>query len=390
VWSRSRKNGTITEKENLVVKIAVVFGTRPEAIKMAPVVKEFQRRRHVPLVIVTAQHRDMLDQHMRDFGMTPDIDLDIMKEDQDLAHVSTEVVNKLHSVLQREKPDALLVQGDTTTTFASSLTAFYHQIPVGHVEAGLRTWQRYLPYPEEMNRQLTTRLAQWHFASTSWGRDNLLKENVSGENIFVTGNPVIDILLETLRSGIGKDEPSLRNIDFTHRRVIVLTAHRRENFGEPLEHICRACLRILDQVEDVEIVYPVHPNPNVQQKVRQLLGGRERIHLIAPLEYRPFVQLMNRSYLILSDSGGIQEEAPSLGKPVLVLRTVTERPEAIASGVVKLVGTDEERIIRETLLLLKEQSAYRAMTTTANPYGDGKAAVRIVDIIESQLQSRRV
>ena len=322
-------------------------------------------------------------------GILPNIDLDIMKEDQDLAYVTAEVVQRLNRVFAENRPDALLVQGDTTTTFASSLTAFYHRIPVGHVEAGLRTWDRYLPYPEEINRQLTTRLATWHFAPTEWGRDNLLKENVSTDSIFVTGNPVIDALIETVRSEVRSDHPVLSTIDFAHRRVILLTAHRRENFGAPLEHICRACLTILERRSDVELVYPVHPNPNVQRTVYALLGSKARVHLVDPLEYRPFVHLMNKCYLILSDSGGIQEEAPSLGKPVLVLRSVTERPEAVASGVVKLVGTDVDRITSEALHLLDDTSAYRAMTSRANPYGDGKASVRIADIVESRLHSAK-
>jgi UDP-N-acetylglucosamine 2-epimerase (non-hydrolysing) len=371
------------------VKVALVFGTRPETIKMAPVVKEFRRRGHTPLVIVTAQHRDMLDRHLRDFNITPDIDLNIMKEDQDLVYVTTEVIQRLSSVFMETRPDALLVQGDTTTTFASSLTAFYHSIPVGHVEAGLRTWNRYLPYPEEINRQLSTRLATWHFAPTEWGRDNLLKENVAADSIFVTGNPVIDALLDTMQSEVVFADPDLQAIDFVRRRVILVTAHRRENFGAPLEQICRACLNILDRTLDVEVVYPVHPNPNVQRTVHALLGGVSRVHLVEPLEYRPFVHLMNKCYLILSDSGGIQEEAPSLGKPVLVLRSVTERPEAVASGVVKLVGTDENRITTEALRLLGDASAYRAMTTKANPYGDGKASVRIADVVESRLSAAR-
>lgn len=369
------------------MKVALVFGTRPETIKMAPVAKEFRTRGHTPLIIVTAQHRDMLDQHLRDFHIVPDIDLDIMKEDQDLVYVTTEVIQRLNRVFAETRPDALLVQGDTTTTFASSLTAFYHRVPVGHVEAGLRTWNRYLPYPEEINRELTTRLATWHFAPTTWARDNLLKENVPEESIFVTGNPVIDALLETVRSEVRFDDPDLEAIDFSHHKVILITAHRRENFGAPLERICHALLNILNQAPGVELVYPVHPNPNVRRTVHALLGGNPRIHLVEPLEYRPFVHLMNKCYLILSDSGGIQEEAPSLGKPVLVLREVTERPEAVASGVVKLVGTDTERITTEALRLLNDPSAYQAMTTKANPYGDGRAAARIADIVESRIGS---
>jgi len=309
-----------------------------------------------------------------------------MRENQDLGYVTTEVLRRLDVVLKREAPGALLVQGDTTTTFASSLAAFYNRIPVGHVEAGLRTWNRYLPYPEEINRQLTSRLATWHFAPTEWSKNNLLKEQVPADSVFVTGNTVIDVLLETLQEQREFEDPVLRGIDYEHRRVILLTAHRRENFGVPMENICRACLNIVRQLDDVELVYPVHPNPNVRRVVQKFLGTEPRVHLIEPLEYRPFVRLMNKCTLILSDSGGVQEEAPSLGKPVLVLRTVTERPEAVASGVVKLVGTDTQQITTEALRLLTDPAAYQAMTTKANPYGDGKASQRIVDIITSALK----
>ncbi len=369
------------------MKVAIVFGTRPEAIKLAPVAREFERRGHTPLMIATAQHRDLLDQHLENFGIAPAIDLDIMKEDQDLIYVTTEVLEKLDTVLKRELPAALLVQGDTTTTFASSLAAFYNRIPVGHVEAGLRTWNRYLPYPEEINRQLTTRLATWHFAPTEWSKKNLLNEHIPADTIFVTGNTVIDVLLETLQAQKEFDDPRLRKVDYEHQKVILVTAHRRENFGAPMENICRACLNILEQMKEAEIVFPVHPNPNVRRVVQRLLGGQPRSHLVEPLEYHPFVRLMNKCYLILSDSGGVQEEAPSLGKPVLVLRSVTERPEAVASGVVKLVGTDTGRITTEAIRLLTDGDAYRAMTTKANPYGDGKASVRIVDTIEAALRS---
>lgn len=363
------------------MKIAVVFGTRPEAIKMAPIVKELERRKLSHLVIVTAQHREMLDQKLDVFGIHPDYDLDVMKHDQDLFHVTTAVINKIKPVLKEEKPDVLLVQGDTTTTFAASLASYYMKIRVGHVEAGLRTWNKMNPYPEEINRQLTTRLTDLHFAPTEWAKQNLLKEGVKEESIFVTGNTVIDALLMIVDPGYQFTHEPLRSIDFIRRRVILLTSHRRENFGEPMKQIFSACRHLVENNPDVELIYPVHPNPNVQKAAQEVLAGTGRVHLIEPMEYRPFVQLMNKCYLILTDSGGVQEEAPTLGKPVLVLRKTTERPEAVEAGTAKLVGTDRGVITREAQRLLSDPNAYREMATKTNPYGDGKAAARIVEII---------
>ena len=363
------------------MKIAIVFGTRPEAIKMAPIVKEVEKRGMQPLVIVTAQHREMLDQKLDVFKIKPDYDLDIMKHNQDLFHVTSAVLNEIKPVLQKEKPDVLLVQGDTTTTFAASLAAFYLKIPVGHVEAGLRTWNKTNPFPEEMNRQITTRLTDYHFAPTSWSKQNLIKEGIDENNIFVTGNTVIDALLMIVDPNYKFTNAPLDKIDYIGKKVILLTSHRRENFGEPMGQVFSACRYIVENNPDVEMIYPVHPNPNVRQKANEILAGVPRIHLIEPLDYRPFVQLMNKSYLILTDSGGVQEEAPSLGKPVLVLRTTTERPEAIDAGTGKLVGTDYQAIVMEAQKLLSDTKAYNDMSTKTNPYGDGKAAERIINVI---------
>ena len=367
------------------MKPAIVFGTRPEAIKMAPIVKELERRKIEHVIIVTAQHREMLDQKLGDFNITPTYDLNIMKPNQDLFHVTSAVIGQLKPVLLSEQPDVLLVQGDTTTTFAASLAAFYLRIAVGHVEAGLRTWNKFNPFPEEINRQLTTRLADFHFAPTPWARENLLREGVPQESVHVTGNTVIDALLMIVDPDFAFTTKPLTSIDFRNRRVILLTSHRRENFGEPMRGVFSACRELVEKNPDVELVYPVHPNPNVQAAASEILSGVPRIHLIKPLDYRPFVQLMNKSYLIMTDSGGVQEEAPTLGKPVLVLRTTTERPEAIEAGTGKLVGTDRETILREAQKLLSDRDAYRDMATRANPYGDGKSAARIVDILLSKL-----
>ncbi|MGA9116842.1 MAG: UDP-N-acetylglucosamine 2-epimerase (non-hydrolyzing) [Bacteroidota bacterium] len=363
------------------MKAAVVFGTRPEAIKMAPIVKELERRGMPHTVIVTAQHREMLDQELGVFAIRPHHDLNVMQQNQDLFHVTTEVLQRIKPVLAAERPDVLLVQGDTTTTFAASLAAYYLRIPVGHVEAGLRTWNRFNPYPEEINRQLTTRIAEHHFAPTPWAAENLRREGVEERSIHVTGNTVIDALLLIVDPGYVFPDPPLSRIDFGSRRVLALTAHRRENFGEPIRRVFRACRRLVERNPDVELVYPVHPNPNVRAAAAEILAGAGRVHLLEPMEYRPFIQLMAKCHLILSDSGGVQEEAPTLGKPVLVLRETTERPEAIQAGTAKLVGTDGDLIEREAQRLLDDPAAYREMATRANPYGDGKAAGRIVDIL---------
>ncbi|MBI5216668.1 MAG: UDP-N-acetylglucosamine 2-epimerase (non-hydrolyzing) [Ignavibacteriae bacterium] len=363
------------------MKVALVFGTRPEAIKLAPVVLELRKRNIPHVVIVTAQHRELLDQKLDIFNIKPDYDLNIMQPGQDLFYITTTVLNEIKHVLEKESPDVLLVQGDTTTTFAASLAAFYLKIPVGHVEAGLRTWNKLNPWPEEINRQITSRLTDFHFAPTEWAKNNLLNEGVEPETIFVTGNTVIDALKMIVSPEFQFDDERLNRIDFNRKKVILLTSHRRENFGKPMREVFTACRQIVEYHSDVELIYPVHPNPNVQSAAKEIFSSVTRVHLIEPLEYRSFVQLMNKCYLILTDSGGIQEEAPSLGKPVLVLRTTTERPEAIEVGTAKLVGTDKEKIIAEANLLLTDSNAYQTMSTKANPYGDGKAAERIVDIL---------
>lgn len=362
------------------IKVLTVFGTRPEAIKMAPVVQELFRHREliVPVVAVTAQHREMLDQVLQLFGIVPDYDLDIMSQGQTLFDITCRSLLGLNDVLAAERPDIVLVHGDTTTTFAGSLAAFYHQIAVGHVEAGLRTRNKFSPFPEEMNRKLTGSLTDLHFAPTATARDNLLAEAVEPQAVFVTGNTVIDALLATVDERYKFTEPLLADISYRHRRVILVTTHRRENLGEPLRHVYQALRDIVAEFADVEVVFPVHKNPRVREVVQAELGGLERVHLIDPLDYQPFANLMARSHLVLTDSGGIQEEAPSLGKPVLVLRDTTERPEALAAGTVKLIGTDRERVYGETRRLLVDQDEYRRMATACNPYGDGRAASRIV------------
>ncbi len=368
-------------------KAAVVFGTRPETIKLAPVVQELKKRGLPITVIVTAQHRQMLDQKLNDFGIVPDHDLDLMQHNQDLFHITAGVLQKIQPVLAGEKPDVLIVQGDTTTTFAASLAAFYLRIPVGHVEAGLRTWDPMNPYPEEINRQLTSRIARFHFPPTEWAKANLLREGVPEDRITVTGNTVIDALQTIIRPDYRFPEGPLAAVRFDERKVILLTAHRRENFGTPMEGVFAACRELVETVPGTELVYPVHPNPNVKHAAERILGGVPGIHLIEPLEYQDFVHLMSRCTLILSDSGGVQEEAPTLGKPVLVLRRTTERPEAIEAGTAVLVGTDREKIVAEARLLLTDKAAYSARADKKNPYGDGKAAARIVDVLVRELGS---
>jgi len=370
----------------------VVFGTRPEAIKLAPVVQELSRRSadFEPRVCVTAQHREMLDQVLRIFALRVHHDLDIMKKGQSLEDVTSRVLTGMKDVLVAERPDMVVVQGDTTTTFATALACYYARIPVGHVEAGLRTWNKYSPYPEEINRLLTTHLSDLHFPPTRQAEENLLREGVDPARIVVTGNSVIDALYH-VRSSIQGSYPSFEkqfpSVDFS-RRVILVTGHRRENFGEGFEAICRGIRDIAETEKDVEIVYPVHLNPNVQKPVRGILTGLGNVHLISPQEYRPFVFLMDRSYLILTDSGGVQEEAPSLGKPVLVMRNHTERPEAVKAGTVKLVGTDQRKIVREVKRLLHDKAVYRRMSRAHNPYGDGKASPRIVSAIKRYLKAQ--
>lgn len=365
------------------IKVMTVFGTRPEAIKMAPVVLELTRYPEyiTPIVAVTAQHREMLDQVLNLFSITPDHDLDIMCQGQTLFDITCRGMQGLNAVFEQEKPDLVLVHGDTTTTFAGSLAAYYHQIAIGHVEAGLRTGNKYSPFPEEMNRRLTGVLTDYHFAPTAGSRDNLLGEGVNTENIFVTGNTVIDALMKTVDENYTFTDPLLAGIDYQNRRVILVTTHRRENLGEPMRHVYQALKQIVTEFDDVEVVFPVHKNPLVREVVSQELGGMPRVHLIDPLDYEPFANLIARSYLVLTDSGGIQEEAPSLAKPVLVLRDTTERPEAVAAGTVKLIGTERERVYQETRQLLADRSEYERMSNAVNPYGDGKAAQRIVQSI---------
>lgn len=365
-----------------MIKVMTVFGTRPEAIKMAPVVLELQKHadRIQTIVAVTAQHRQMLDQVLDLFQITPDYDLDIMSQGQTLYDITTKSLMGLKDVLAKEKPDLVLVHGDTTTTFTGALASYYQQVPVGHVEAGLRTGDIYSPFPEEMNRKLTGAIAAIHFAPTATAKANLLKENVNPSHIYVTGNTVIDALMTTVAGDydFGDD---LKDVDFQNHRVILLTTHRRENLGEPMRHIYKALRRIIEEIPDTEIVFPVHRNPLVRKVVEEELAGVDRIHLIDPMEYEPFANLMSLSSLVLTDSGGIQEEAPSLGKPVLVLRNTTERPEAVEAGTVRLIGTDKDVVYAETKRLLTDQAAYDAMSNAVNPYGDGKASQRIVQAI---------
>lgn len=373
-----------------MIKTLCVFGTRPEAIKMAPLVLALAGdERFDARVAVTGQHREMLDQVLHLFGIQPAFDLDIMKPGQDLADITSAILQGLKTVFAQFRPDVVLVHGDTATTLAASLAAYYHQIPVAHVEAGLRTGNLYSPWPEEGNRKLTGALARMHFAPTATSRDNLLQEGVPPEHIHVTGNTVIDALLATvarLDSNPALRQQAAQPSRFLppERKIVLVTGHRRESFGGGFERICQALAQLAQRHPDVSIVYPVHLNPNVRGPVNRLLTGFDNIHLIEPLDYLPFVHLMSRAHLILTDSGGIQEEAPSLGKPVLVMRDTTERPEAVAAGTVKLVGTDVDRIVSEAHRLLTDTAAYQAMSRAHNPYGDGQACQRIVQALLDQ------
>lgn len=369
-------------------KVMTIFGTRPEAIKMAPLVLELQKHPEQidSIVTVTAQHRQMLDKVLETFQINPDYDLNIMKDRQTLVDVAVNALQGLDAVMKEAKPDVVLVHGDTATTFVGSLAAFYNQIAIGHVEAGLRTGNKYSPYPEEMNRQLTGVMADLHFAPTEVSKHNLLLENKPEESIFVTGNTAIDALKTTVRP------------EYTHLvlekigndRMILLTAHRRENLGEPMRNMFRAIVRILEEQDDVQVVYPVHMNPVVREIAKEILGDNSRVHLIEPLEVFDFHNFAAQSYMILTDSGGVQEEAPSLGKPVLVLRDTTERPEGIAAGTLKLAGTDEETIYRLATELLTDENAYNEMAQASNPYGDGFASKRIVEHLLSYLNKSKV
>ena len=372
-------------------KIITIFGTRPEAIKMAPLVKELEKREGIDSkVCVTAQHREMLDQVLGLFDIKPDFDLNIMKSKQTLTGITNKVLEGLEEVFANEKPDMILVHGDTTTTFSGALAAFYQQIKVGHVEAGLRTFDKYFPFPEEMNRKLTGSLADLHFAPTKGSKSNLLREGINEKEVFITGNTVIDAMLHTVKEDYVFENELLNKIDFKNKKVIMITAHRRENWGQGIENICNALNKVVEENEDVELVYLVHLNPVVKDVVNAKLGGKERIHLLPPLDTKETHNLMNKCFMVMTDSGGLQEEAPHLGEPVLVLRDVTERPEAVEYGTVKLVGTDIDKIVNSANTLINNEEEYLKMSKAANPYGDGFASKRIVDIIENYFDLRKV
>jgi len=361
------------------IKVMSIFGTRPEAIKMAPLVKELEKRKEIKsIVCVTAQHREMLDQVLETFQIKPDYDLDIMKQGQSLGEITVRALKGLEEVIKKEKPKMVLVHGDTTTTFVGALAAFYNQAAIGHVEAGLRTWDKYSPYPEEMNRQMVDRLADLYFAPTDLSKENLIKENIDSSKIIVTGNTAIDAMATTVCDDY--QHPELDWIK-DNEKMILLTAHRRENLGDPMRSIFKGIKRIIDELSDVKVIYPIHMNPLVRGVAKEVFDGCDRIKLIEPLEVFDFHNFQNKSYIILTDSGGIQEEAPSLGKPVLVLRDTTERPEGITAGTLKLAGTDEETIYKLTTELLDNKETYEKMSKASNPYGDGKASERIVDAI---------
>ncbi|WP_102401446.1 non-hydrolyzing UDP-N-acetylglucosamine 2-epimerase [Haloimpatiens massiliensis] len=360
------------------IKVISIFGTRPEGIKMAPLVKKLEENPYIiSKVCVTAQHRQMLDQVLELFNIVPDYDLNIMKSKQSLTSITTSVLEGLEKVFEKENPDIVLVHGDTTTTFAGGLAAFYKQIKVGHVEAGLRTFDKYFPYPEEMNRKLTGAIADLHFAPTTASRKNLLNEGVNPKDIFVTGNTVVDAMEYTVEDNYVFENEELNGIDYKNKKVIMVTAHRRENWDGGIENICKALKKIVEENKDVELVYLVHLNPVVKDVVYKELEGVERIHLLSPLDTKETHNLMNKSFMIMTDSGGLQEEAPHLGKPVLVLRDVTERPEAVKAGTVKLVGTDINNIIQSANELINDETVYNTMSRAINPYGDGEAAERI-------------
>ena len=368
-----------------MIKVMSIFGTRPEAIKMAPVVKELEKRQEInSIVCVTAQHRQMLDQVLETFKIVPDYDLNIMKERQTLADITTNALLGVMKVLEKEHPDLVLVHGDTTTTFAGALASFYSQTAVGHVEAGLRTYDKYSPYPEEMNRQMVGCIADMHFSPTKLSAQNLINEGKKKENIYITGNTAIDAMSTTVDENYSNPV-----LDWVGKsRLILMTVHRRENLGEPMYRIFRAIRRIVDEFDDVKVVYPIHMNPEVRRIANDVLGSCDRVRMIEPLEVFDFHNFQNRSYIIMTDSGGIQEEAPSLGKPVLVLRDTTERPEGIKAGTLKLTGTDEEIIYNETKRLLTDQDEYDQMSHASNPYGDGHASERIADAIIERFKDR--
>lgn len=364
------------------IKVMSIFGTRPEATKMAPLIKAMDKCDEIDqIVCVTAQHRQMLDQVLEIFDLHPDYDLDIMTERQTLTGITTKALIGLEDVMSEAKPDLVLVHGDTTTTFAGALAAFYSGIKLGHVEAGLRTYDKTQPFPEEMNRVLTGHMADLHFAPTPLAKEHLIKENISDEGIFITGNTAVDCLKHTIKDNFKFDLEELNNIDYKNKRVITMTAHRRENLGEPLENICNAVLRLVEDYEDVEVVYAVHFNPAVREVANRILGSHSRVHLVDPLDIVNMHNLMNLSYLVMTDSGGLQEEVPSMGKPVLVLRNVTERPEGVEAGTLKLAGVNEDEIYNQAKELLENKEVYDSMVAAKNPFGDGYAAERIVEAI---------
>ncbi|PKK91966.1 MAG: UDP-N-acetylglucosamine 2-epimerase (non-hydrolyzing) [Candidatus Wallbacteria bacterium HGW-Wallbacteria-1] len=366
-------------------KIILVFGTRPEAIKMAPLFLQLQKHGEFePVIVITAQHRDMLDQVMDIFEMTPCHDLDLMKPDQPITHVVSQGIEKLFTIISSEKPDGVLVHGDTTTTFVASLASFYARVPVGHIEAGLRTGNIYSPFPEEMNRRLTSRVAAWHFAPTDGARSNLLREGIADHSIAVTGNTVIDALRIAIEKPFEFNHPKLRELIEENRKIILVTAHRRENFGAPLNNLFSDLLDFVAENEDFHIVYPVHPNPNVLKPATEKLV-HPRILLVQPLDYLPFVNLMNHCFAIVTDSGGLQEEAPGLGKPVIVFRDTTERPEAIEAGTAILAGTERGNVLGHLKRLVLEPEFFKTMAQATNPFGDGNASIRIVDFLRSRL-----
>ena len=364
------------------IKVLSIFGTRPEAIKMAPIIKEMEKCEHIHQeVCVTAQHREMLDQVLNIFNIKPDYDLNIMTQNQTLTGITINALKGLEDILEKSNPDIILVHGDTTTTFVGSLAAFYKKIKIGHVEAGLRTYNKYEPFPEEMNRKLTGAIADLHFAPTKLSKENLLKENINEDSIFITGNTSVDCVKTTVIKDYKFSCDILNNIDYKNKKIITMTAHRRENLGKPLENICNAILKLVKANEDIEIVYAVHFNPLVREVANRILGDNPRIHLIDPIDMTDMHNLINLSYMVMTDSGGLQEEVPSLKKPVLVLRNVTERPEGVTSGVLKLAGTEENNIISLATELLNNQDIYKSMVNAKNPFGDGIASKRIVNAI---------
>ncbi|WHH57576.1 UDP-N-acetylglucosamine 2-epimerase (non-hydrolyzing) [Petroclostridium sp. X23] len=365
------------------IKVMTVFGTRPEAIKMAPLVKELERCEKIEsIVCVTAQHREMLDQVLDIFDIKPDYDLDIMQQRQSLTTITTRALEGLDEVIKKVQPDMVLVHGDTSTTFAGSLAAFYNKVKVGHVEAGLRTFDKYFPYPEEINRKLTGVLADLHFAPTETNKLNLINEAIKEDTIYITGNTVIDALKTTVKEDYKFKTKVLQDLKYEENKTVLVTAHRRENLGQPLRDICSALKQLAEQYEDVEIVYPVHLNPIIKDTVFEILGNVPRVHLIEPLDVEELHNLMKRCYLVLTDSGGLQEEAPSLGKPVLVLRNETERPEAVAAGTVKVAGVNKDEIVKLSKILIDDYNEYSIMAKAVNPYGDGNASFRIVQAIQ--------